>query len=129
MTGQSPVTTTGSAPGSGHTGAEHDHHHHLLGPSGTGTVMVDIGGDIGALVIYTGPECHGWEIEISPEGAHRPPRTHAAVRKRYVRDGVLFSAVYTGLPAGRYVIWRDDTTPVDRVTVDGGTITEFHLDT
>ena len=102
-------------------------HHHAYGPSGTGTVMLDLGGDIGALVINTGPECHGREIEISPEGAHRPPRTPAAVRRRFFRDGGRYSAVYAGLPAGRYVVWRDETTPVDRVTVEGGAITQYDL--
>lgn len=109
------------------TGTEHHHHHrhHLMGPSGTGTAVLDIGGDVGALLLWTGPECHGWEIEISPEGAHRPPRTHAAVRERQLRNGVRYSALYVGLPAGRYVIWGDETTPVGRVTITGGKITEY----
>ncbi|HEX8627415.1 MAG TPA: phospholipase [Catenuloplanes sp.] len=103
----------------------HPHPQHNLGPSGTGTAVLDIGGDVGALVLWTGAEYLGWEIEISPEGAHRPPRTHAAVRERQLRDGVRYSALYVGLPEGRYVIWRDETTQLGRVTITGGKITEY----
>lgn len=39
-----------------------------LGPSYDGTVLLDIGGDIGALVIYTSVLLHQVEIEISPVG-------------------------------------------------------------
>lgn len=103
----------------------HGHHHHDLGPSGTGTAVLDIGGNVGALLLWTSPDCHGREIEISPEGAHRPPRTHAAVRERQLPGGVRYSALYVGLPAGRYVIWGDETTEIGRVTVTGGNITEY----
>ncbi len=39
-----------------------------LGPSRDGSVMLDIGGDIGALVLHTSAEMLGVEIEISPTG-------------------------------------------------------------
>jgi hypothetical protein len=38
-----------------------------LGPSQNGTVVLDIGGEIGALILLTGPDLLGAEIEISPE--------------------------------------------------------------
>ncbi|WFE23520.1 phospholipase [Solwaraspora sp. WMMD937] len=104
-------------------------HEHSLAPSETGGVVLDIGGDMGALIIYTGQEFHGREIEISPTaGPDRPdpaPRTHAAVRERQVRDGVFFSAVYTDLPAGSYTVWRSDEVPAGQVTITGGAVTEF----
>lgn len=98
---------------------------HTLEPSGIGTVLLDIGGDTGALIIHTGPECHGWEIEISPAHAGGPPRTHAAVRARHLGDRTIYSAVYDGLPAGEYDIWRDATTRVGRITVAGAHVAEF----
>jgi len=104
------------------------HHHHGLGPSGIGTVVLDIGGDRGALIIHTGPECHGWEIEISPTHEDRP-RTHAAVRERHLADRTLFSAVYDGLPEGEYDVWRDAMTPAGRVKVIGAQVVEFHWPT
>ncbi|UQU61619.1 phospholipase [Couchioplanes caeruleus] len=100
------------------------HHHHTLAPSGQGTVVLNIGAGIGALVIHTPGSLHGHEIEVSPvdDPSHR---THAAVRARYVRDGVLFSVVIDGLPGGRYVVWRDPVTPLAEVDVSGGAVTEY----
>ncbi|MFI7601755.1 phospholipase [Actinoplanes sp. NPDC049681] len=100
------------------------HHHHTLAPSGQGTVVLNIGAGIGALVIHTPGSLHGHEIEVSPvEDATR--RTHAAVRARYVRDGVMFSVVIDSLPEGRYVVWRDPVTPLAEVGVSGGSVTEY----
>ena len=97
--------------------------HHTLAPSGQGTVVLNIGAGIGALVIHTPGRLHGNEIEVSPV---RDPavRTHAAVRARYVRGGVRWSVVLDSLPAGRYVVWRDPVTPLDEVEVAGGRVTE-----
>ena len=38
------------------------------GPSGLGTVVMDVGGDIGALILYTPAAIDGREIEISRDG-------------------------------------------------------------
>ena len=100
------------------------HHHHTLAPSGQGTVVLNIGAGIGALVIHTPGSLHGHEIEVSPV-EDPAPRTHAAVRARYVRDGVMFSVIIDGLPGGRYVVWRDPVTPMAEVTVSGGAVTEY----
>jgi hypothetical protein len=100
------------------------HHHHTLAPSGQGTVMLDIGAGIGALVVYTPPGCHGQEIEVSPVD-DATTRTHAAVRARYVRGGVCYSVVIDKLPAGRYTVWRDETNALDVVEIVGGAVTEY----
>jgi hypothetical protein len=97
-------------------------HEHAYGPSETGSVVLDLGGDTGALIIYTGPDLHGREIEVSREGAGR---THSAVRERRVRDGSFHSAVYPDLTAGVYTVWWDDDTPAGEVSVHGGGIAEF----
>ena len=100
------------------------HHHHTLDPSGQGTVVLNIGAGIGALVIHTPGSLHGHEIEVSPIG-DPGDRTHAAVRARYVRGGVLWSVVIDNLPQGRFVIWRDPVTPLAEVQVTGGAVTEY----
>jgi hypothetical protein len=100
------------------------HHHHTMAPSGQGTVVLNIGAGIGALVIHTPGSLHGHEIEVSPVG-DRADRTHAAVRARYVRGGVLWSVVIDNLPQGRYVVWRDPVTPLAEVEVSGGTVAEY----
>ena len=95
-----------------------------MAPSGQGTVVLNIGAGIGALVIYTPGSLHGHEIEVSPV-ARPADRTHAAVRARYVRGGVLWSVVIDNLPQGRYLIWRDEVTPLAEVEVFGGSVTEY----
>lgn len=100
------------------------HHHHTLDPSGQGTVVLNIGRGIGALVIHTPGSLHGHEIEVSPVG-DPDRRTHAAVRARYVRDGVMFSVVIDNLAEGRYLVWRDATTSLAEVDVRGGAVTEY----
>jgi hypothetical protein len=99
------------------------HHHHTLAPSGQGTVMLNIGAGIGAVVIHTPARLHGHEIEVSPV-TDPGTRTHAAVRARYVRGGVIYSVVIDNLPAGRFVVWRDPVTPLTEVDVPGGGVAE-----
>ncbi|MET0425370.1 MAG: phospholipase [Actinoplanes sp.] len=102
----------------------HTHSHHTMAPSGQGTVVLNIGAGIGALIIHTPGSLHGHEIEVSPvEDAAQ--RTHAAVRARYVRGGVVWSVVLDSLPHGRYVVWRDPVTPAGEVDVPDGSVAEF----
>jgi hypothetical protein len=98
---------------------------HRYGPTSAGTVLLDLGADTGALVLYTPAGLLGAEIEISADipGA---PRTHAAVRARPVPGGTRYAVVYEGLAAGRYTIWRDGDTPAGQVTVTGGQVTSHH---
>ncbi|GAA0460174.1 hypothetical protein Ade02nite_14380 [Paractinoplanes deccanensis] len=97
---------------------------HTLAPSSEGTVMLTLGAGVGALLIHTAPGWHGREIEVSLE-ATPEARTHAAVRARHVGGDILYCAVIDALPEGRYVIWRDASTPMTRVLVRGGEVTEY----
>jgi hypothetical protein len=105
----------------------HEHPHqqdnHTLAPSGQGTVVLNIGAGIGALIIHTPGHMHGHEIEVSPVDDFTV-RTHAAVRARYVHGGVSWSVVIDSLPAGRYVVWRDPVTPLTGVDVPDGGVAE-----
>jgi hypothetical protein len=94
-----------------------------LAPSGPASVVLDIGGDIGALIL-SAPLClAGAEIEISPNGCADAPRTHSRVRARRLGARVEFAAVYPGLLAGEYTIWRDAGTPLATITIKGGQLT------
>jgi hypothetical protein len=82
-----------------------------LGPSGEGTVVLDIGGDKGAAIIFTPGELVGQEIEIRPEG--QPwIGTHTAVRARDLRDAVAHAGVFGSLRAGRYQLRIRQSDPV-----------------
>jgi len=99
-------------------------HHHTLDSSPAGSVVLNIGADRGALVLYVPAAWHGHEIEISPVGRDGQ-RTHAAVRERELEDGPIFCVVYDGLAAGDYTVWLDETTPGGTAAVVGGRVGEL----
>lgn len=90
-------------------------------------VVLDIGGDVGALVLYTGAEDDEAEIDISPGTDPAAPRSHNQVHPRRAPAGVVYSAVYPALAAGEYTLWRDEHTPEATITIRGGQITEHRL--
>jgi hypothetical protein len=96
------------------------------GPSRPGSVVLDVGGAIGALVLHVPAALDGREIEISPLPGPGTRRTHSQVRERRAGGGVRYAAVYPGLAAGDYLIWRDATTAAGVVTIEGGRVTSCH---
>jgi len=93
-------------------------------PSFSGSVVLDFGPGTGALVLHTPPEFDSMEIEISRIAGGVPSaRTHSCVRQRHTPGGVQYAAVYPGLAAGDYVVWRDASTSAMIVTVAGGRVT------
>ena len=100
---------------------------HAAGATGPGSVVLELGGDIGVLVLHVPTRLHGTEIEISPEtGGARGRRTHSLVRERVTASGTSYAAVYPDVPAGRYTIWGDDGVPVGTAVISGGQVASFH---
>jgi hypothetical protein len=100
--------------------------HGSYGPSGSGSVVLDLGPGTGALVLRTPPELDGQEIEIS--ACERPGRrTHALVRPRHTASGTSYAAVYPGLAAGDYLVWREAATAALTVAVAGGQVSVAEL--
>jgi hypothetical protein len=95
------------------------------GPPGSGFVVLNLGAGVGALVLHTPAELAGQEIEISPRGVPAGRRTHSQVHERRAGGGVQYAAVYPGLAAGDYTIWRDATTAAGDVTISGGQVTSY----
>jgi hypothetical protein len=95
---------------------------HRHGTSGPGSVILELGEGVGALILETPPDLHGQEIEISPLPAG--PRTHSLVRERHTTRTV-YAAVYPALAEGDYVVWRADGIPAGRVSIRGGRATRF----
>lgn len=85
------------------------------------TVVLDIGQDIGALIIYTNPELSGREIEVSLRQSNAK-RVHVNVLERRIDGRPLFAAVFPGLHEGDYDVWEDATNPTCTVTVIGGKV-------
>jgi len=100
----------------------------VAGPSGPGTVVLELGADVGALVLFTPAELDGREIEISRDSGAAPParRTHSQVRPRHMAAGTRYAAVYPDLAAGSYTIWAESDRPTGRVVITGGRITSWN---
>ncbi len=96
------------------------------GPSHSGSVVLNVGPGVGALVLHTPAGLDGREIEISPLGNPDARRTHSQVRERRTGGGVQYAAVYPDLAAGDYTVWRDASTQAGQVTIDGGAVTTYH---
>ena len=106
--------------------------------AGQGSVLLDIGGDVGALVISMPPALVGVEIEIAPVGGshehdhghghahghghgHRP---HVAVVDRPVTDGHLPSLVFPDLVEGSYELFdKGQDTVLLTAEIIGGQVT------
>ena len=102
--------------------------HHLLGPSEEGSVVLDIGGDVGAAIVRAPAALVGCEIEIRRDGAPWDG-THVAVRARHITDGEMHAALFPALGRGRYEIrLRGDAEgPVASLEVEGGRVAEARL--
>ena len=105
-------------------GHAHDSTHHQHGQLGHGAPVLDIGGDIGALVLYTTPELEGWEIEVSPV-AEPDRRTHTEVLRRTVDGRLFWAGVYAQLHEGDYRVWYDDPSRDRSFTITGGQVAEL----
>jgi hypothetical protein len=111
--------------------------------AGQGSVLLDIGGDVGALVVSMPPAMAGVEIEIAPAGevahehdhahghdhghehqhqhGHRP---HVAVVDRPVTDGSLPSLVFPDLVEGSYELFdKGADTVLLTADITGGQVT------
>jgi hypothetical protein len=93
--------------------------------AGQGSVLLDIGGDVGALVVAMPEALLGHEVEVvtgsEPAGHHRP---HVAVVPRPVAGGTVPSLVFPELLEGRYALVPKGTDDVRLVVeVHGGEVT------
>ena len=102
--------------------------------AGQGSVLLDIGGDVGALVVSMPPAMVGMEIEIAPVGGssshdhddrhdhgHRP---HVAVVDRPVTDGHQPSLVFPDLVEGSYELFdKGQDTVLLTAEIIGGQVT------
>ena len=109
--------------------------------AGQGSVLLDIGGDVGALVVTMPPALVGTEIEIAPAGGHHhghahahdhghdhghahAHRPHVAVVDRPVTDGTLPSLVFPELVEGPYELFdKGEETVLLSAEITGGQVT------
>jgi hypothetical protein len=107
----------------------HDHSHHTSHESHAARrhpehVVLDIGGDIGALIIHTDASMVGVEVEISAVGEDAC-RTHKDVLEREINGCPAYTAVFDNIREGSYTLWVDDVARARDVRVSGGAIGEL----
>jgi hypothetical protein len=102
--------------------------HHEENPfAGQGSVLLDIGGDVGALIVEMPADMDGVEVEIRPvgpaqDGTHHP---HVAVVNRPIGDSRVPSLVFPELEEGDYQLYRKLGGPVELTArVAGGEVTQ-----
>jgi hypothetical protein len=89
-------------------------------------VVLELGPGVGALVLHTGSDLHGVEIEISPAGKDEQ-RSHKQIHERPVAGRPLYGAVFDRLPAGEYTLWLDDRPLRRHVDVAGAGVTDISI--
>lgn len=87
-------------------------------------VVLDIGGDIGALIVHTDAAMHGVEIEVSATGADHD-RTHKDVLEREIRGSPAYTAVFDGLLEGTYTLWVEGVPRARDVAIDGAAVAQL----
>jgi len=104
--------------------AEHEHHQMENPHAGQGPVLLDIGEDVGAVVVTMPPALVGIEVEARRVDRSQHPLPHVGVVARQVGDALVHSAVFAGLPEGDYELYQRPSGPV-RLTVHvaGGRVT------
>jgi hypothetical protein len=90
-------------------------------------LVLDIGDDVGALIIYADESCLGSEIDLTPAGAPRSHQTHTMVRRRRATGRDIIAGLYPELREGTYTVWGvGDSGPIGQVSVVGARVAEFH---
>src|SRR5262245_54883026 len=84
--------------------------------AGQGAVLLDIGGDVGALVVSMPTDSLGLEVEIRPVGSSARPGhhhfPHVAVVARPLTRGVAHTLVYPTVHEGEYELFPLPSGPV-----------------
>lgn len=104
---------------------DHDHvdHHLEAHRPHEEAVVLEIGKELGALVVYTHPLLLHREIEISPADDDSE-RSHKDVLERVAGTRSIYAAVFDQLPAGVYTLWYDGIAQARDMTVAGGAVGE-----
>jgi hypothetical protein len=113
-----------------HDGHAHSHDGHAHGGeqysarSHPEPVVLDIGEDLGALIVHTDAVMHGVEVEISASG-HDSERTHKDVLERQINGRPAYTAVFDKVREGRYTLWVQDVPIAREVAVAGAAVSEL----
>ena len=111
-------------------GHRHLHRHHAEAGGRYGArrhpepVVLDIGGDLGALIVHADARMVGVEVEISATGSDGE-RSHKEVLEREIEGRPAYTAVFDKVRAGSYTLWVDDAARERGVVIIGGAVAEL----
>jgi hypothetical protein len=86
-------------------------------------VVLDIGGDKGALIVYAEAELLDTPVEVSPTGAD-DEKFHQHILERPMPGGTSYAAVFDKIREGDYTLWLYGEPRVRGLTITGGMIAE-----
>ena len=108
---------------------EHSHTSEQQPPPGI-SVVLDIGGEVGALIVHLASVPPGGELEARPQGDDSR-RFHTGVHLRTSDQGEVLVAVFPEVLAGVYELLdmkgAADAQTVAVATIHGGQVTELEL--
>lgn len=86
-------------------------------------VVLDIGGDKGALIVYAEAELLDTPIEVSPAGVD-DAKFHQHILERPLPGGTSYAAVFDKILAGTYTLWLHGEPRVRGFEIVGGVVAE-----
>ena len=85
---------------------------------------MEVGDDVGALVVYTPDTLAGIEIELARRGDDHQ-FVHTEVRERRLPEGVIFAGVFPAVPSGEYTLLPVAALPALDVSIEGGRVAQL----
>jgi len=86
-------------------------------------LVLEIGEDVGAVVVYMGPSSEGKQLDLTPAGSPRSHHLHNVVRRRTTPAGdKVFAAVFPQVHEGIYWLWAEGPEPIAELAVVGGQV-------
>ena len=86
-------------------------------------VVLDIGGCIGALVVYADADLIDTPVELSPTGDDAA-KFHQHVLERPMPEGTSYAAVFDKVTEGRYTLWLHGEPRIRDFMISGAEVAE-----
>jgi hypothetical protein len=111
--------------------AHHTHHAHSDVQTHTHTApglfpVLDIGGEVGALVVYLADQTATGELEACPT-SDPDHRFHTGVHSRSFGEAAAWVAIFPEVVEGTYHLLDDAGSPMATVAVTGGNVEQLDL--
>jgi hypothetical protein len=118
-----------------HAHGEHDHREHphggevTIAPQG-GPVILDVGGNVGAMIVHLDRDWLGHEIHVRrvrENGSVAQSTVHTGVWERKLGGSTMVVAVFCELVEGTYWLLDQSMQNIMVVTITGGCVTQHDL--